>query len=72
MSVSRNRSTARQRLEQQVETEALSYVNGFEPLSPRPCEAAVARPEAVQRGLGHWWSLIVRWWKGLKGRFVTA
>jgi hypothetical protein len=72
MSVSRNRSAARHTLEQQIQAEALSSCDGFEPLSPRPCAAAMARPAAAQSGFDQWWSLLVRWWKGLKQRFVPA
>ena len=72
MSVSRNRSAARQRLEQQVHAESLSFVDGFRPLSPRPCEAAMARPKTNQHGVKHWWSVLVRWWQGLKERFAPA
>ncbi|WP_415399858.1 hypothetical protein [Synechococcus sp. W4D4] len=70
--MSRNRSAARHRLEQQVKAEALSFVDGFQPLSPRPCDAAMARPQTVQHGVRRWWSQLVRWWKGLKERFVPA
>ena len=68
MSVSRNRSAARHRLEQQVNAEALSFVDGFRPLSPRPCEAAMARPKVSQHGVKHWWSVLVRWWQSLKAK----
>jgi len=72
MSVSRNRSAARHRLEQQVNAEVLSFVDGFRPLSPRPCEAAMARPKMNQHGVKHWWSVLVRWWQSLKARFAPA
>ncbi len=72
MSVSRNRSAARHRLEQQVHAEALSFVDGFRPLSPRPCEAAMARPKTSQHGMKHWWSVLVRWWQSIKARLAPA
>jgi len=66
MSVARNRSAARHKLEQQVNAEALSFVDGFQPLSPRSCEAAMARPKTTKNLAKHLRSALLNWWQKLK------